>query len=1146
MGSPSGSTNRTNPSIDTTDRAGQTRIPRAPAQQFNNAVDAQQSGAGSPSTVRDTQSQLNALGYDTGGVDGVAGARTDAAIRAFQAANGLAVDGIAGPQTLAAMAKAKADAVHSAPPARSFADRQSDIDNIATASPAAAQAMRNELAADVENRVAEIDNDLQNLPSSSFSGYVRLDLQAERDELARLLPVEPLSTVPEDPQAKADARALAANDAGGDYDHIINPSTGSGYTDAEVRDLMALPEITDGSDRRNFIKAAELKNDPSILEDFDQRLDDYNNLKTAVAQTYDNRVNELMNQNGYDRTVAEDLASLEFQNSGLPTHALPGQAKGLNFENRSDGEVYTLPSDPNDLHNFEAGSTEYRQFKEAIGQKFDASVDEVVKNQGIDRAVAERLVAMQFSSSGVPAHALPDNVSGFDPIEVLQRQGDVFDTALSTANDDGSSGLIKNLNDLVGRNGPDGFTATSDIDAIVANPDQFDADVVATAIVLQNAINKPENEDFKAQFEKPSFWQQVKESDWLDPDTDSFVVNISRAISTNGVSLLGANEFHDRVVEEGPGVLRQVNNSLNELSIENQVRLAFTDRDQLIENYKSFGGGAVDFGVDTAKLGVGVIGLSNPAIAAQIHQHTGTNVYAETYSAITNGTTAYINGPDEFARNIVGYDQFVNDPYRWAGNQAPDIVLEILGTKGASKAARGARAVDAAGDTAQAGTRVLSRSQDLIDGLDAQLLRADIEDGVPIDFLQLPDGTHIKVKELADGGYDLSYPDGPPPPRAEDFRSPPAPRAEDFVSDAPPPSPRAEDFRFDAPPTPKAEDAILLNDDLRVVNPRYVGDPGPGSGVPNRWENCVACAQAMDAHLAGSPASALPGVARTPDVLEDWIGANFRKVASPDAIVDELLVAGDGARGIVLGDRGPDRVGHAFNVVNEDGVIRFVDGQNGGFPATFDGQGYVEFQFLRTDSPGASGAADGKGPATASSGGRFAGDDAVRLSDDAWTGGSELIDGFSPATQTGAVPRLAQSEGRGIVQKTLQFDDRDFQYLHVVNDPASNAKSLIIEYSDGRLELGPQLVDDPVDIARGSDDVLQKPSYELSRLDDGAEVWAMRKEIDPKLAREVAHRDIKGGDNYSGAADDLRLDPNTGAVFDPEGFEIGNLNNYFS
>jgi peptidoglycan hydrolase-like protein with peptidoglycan-binding domain len=49
--------------------------------------------------VRRAQSRLTAAGFDTGGVDGVFGPRTEAGVRALQQATGVTVDGIVGPQT---------------------------------------------------------------------------------------------------------------------------------------------------------------------------------------------------------------------------------------------------------------------------------------------------------------------------------------------------------------------------------------------------------------------------------------------------------------------------------------------------------------------------------------------------------------------------------------------------------------------------------------------------------------------------------------------------------------------------------------------------------------------------------------------------------------------------------------------------------------------------------------------------------------------------------------------------------------------------------------------------------------------------------------------------------------------------------------
>jgi cytoskeletal protein RodZ len=56
--------------------------------------------------VRQLQTDLVALGYSTGGIDGKYGPATEEAVREFQESSGLVVDGIAGQATLAALAEA--------------------------------------------------------------------------------------------------------------------------------------------------------------------------------------------------------------------------------------------------------------------------------------------------------------------------------------------------------------------------------------------------------------------------------------------------------------------------------------------------------------------------------------------------------------------------------------------------------------------------------------------------------------------------------------------------------------------------------------------------------------------------------------------------------------------------------------------------------------------------------------------------------------------------------------------------------------------------------------------------------------------------------------------------------------------------------
>ncbi|XKY51844.1 hemagglutinin repeat-containing protein [Xanthomonas campestris pv. raphani] len=111
---------------------------------------------------------------------------------------------------------------------------------------------------------------------------------------------------------------------------------------------------------------------------------------------------------------------------------------------------------------------------------------------------------------------------------------------------------------------------------------------------------------------------------------------------------------------------------------------------------------------------------------------------------------------------------------------------------------------------------------------------------------------------------------------------------------------------------------------IRNVNPGY-----PEAG---RTHNCVNCAIAKDSTLAGDPASALP-IGHTKgvpiSVLEAQYGTRFSVKPSAGSIVAEIAGSGDGARGIVYGSYGPGQPGHVFNVVNQNGVVRFLDGQTG-------------------------------------------------------------------------------------------------------------------------------------------------------------------------------------------------------------------------
>jgi len=110
--------------------------------------------------------------------------------------------------------------------------------------------------------------------------------------------------------------------------------------------------------------------------------------------------------------------------------------------------------------------------------------------------------------------------------------------------------------------------------------------------------------------------------------------------------------------------------------------------------------------------------------------------------------------------------------------------------------------------------------------------------------------------------------------------------------------------------------------------------------------NCVNCVIATDSTLAGSPASALGGGPFRINVLEKIFGRMFGSPSTIDRVSRIMSAAGPGSRGIVYGSRGSDQVGHVFNVVNQNGTIRFLDGQTGRAAAL---DGYEYFLLLRTN-----------------------------------------------------------------------------------------------------------------------------------------------------------------------------------------------------
>ena len=160
----------------------------------------------------------------------------------------------------------------------------------------------------------------------------------------------------------------------------------------------------------------------------------------------------------------------------------------------------------------------------------------------------------------------------------------------------------------------------------------------------------------------------------------------------------------------------------------------------------------------------------------------------------------------------------------------------------------------------------------------------------------------------------------------------------------------------------RREDEALTGQGVREFDRLFPGvkdiNPNFSSGGWGFQNNCQSCVVATDHTLAGRPAQALerPLVAYHPAF--DWpssvtstVGTGpLHRVADYAAIDQEMLAAGDGARGIVHGARtdaaGQYMSGHVFNVVNRDGVIHYIDGQTGDF-AVKESFGWMEL--IRTN-----------------------------------------------------------------------------------------------------------------------------------------------------------------------------------------------------
>jgi hypothetical protein len=107
--------------------------------------------------------------------------------------------------------------------------------------------------------------------------------------------------------------------------------------------------------------------------------------------------------------------------------------------------------------------------------------------------------------------------------------------------------------------------------------------------------------------------------------------------------------------------------------------------------------------------------------------------------------------------------------------------------------------------------------------------------------------------------------------------------------------------------------------------------------------NCAAVCVATDRTLSGTPTSAVGGGEYPAAYIESYAGASLKQ-RSLTSIVKSISSGGDGARGIIVGYR--VNSAHAFNVINNSGVVQFIDGQSGIADPVDQ---FVMYEFVRTN-----------------------------------------------------------------------------------------------------------------------------------------------------------------------------------------------------
>ena len=406
--------------------------------------------------------------------------------------------------------------------------------------------------------------------------------------------------------------------------------------------------------------------------------------------------------------------------------------------------------------------------------------------------------------------------------------------------------------------------------------------------------------------------------------------------------------------EHGPDVASTIWDATNEIASLNPnspqgLHLIATDPQRFVSNWADFGGGTIDWTVDTGKLAGALAIAGNPALNAQFEQLTGRNIREEVGDAVTSAGLLAAQDPDAFVAGAVNWQQLEDDPIRWAGEAAPDVVIEVLTAGGATAplaTRRTGRIIRNTADATDAATGTQSSTRNFANH--ATTLTAPIPYNLSrlheLDRVDLNPRLAQNTVPVGSGSADApiigdeAFPTGEQLGNISTTSTQTAMLGEELNR-------HHRAMRTDEPVWGEAAEPMVRTGQPFTNPSEWVGDiNGQGMQSQGRNNNCIDCTRASEVRWRGGDGTASPLVDAGAEGLSPWQpfieglqGGQAIRTSSTD-IARRLSALGAGSSAqIVVRWKGRNS-GHAFNAVNDGGAITWVDGQlgeAGGWPPAY-------------------------------------------------------------------------------------------------------------------------------------------------------------------------------------------------------------------